>query len=373
MPDPAAGRTVDRNLGPPPSPDRPPPSSSSSSRSVSGRGGVDPLLFRLGVIVMIGVLLVPVVLGLRSGSDDRNAGLRTLAAGEMADVLPLRPTGRAVPASAATDIAATDSSGVVHASADGTEIAEVAGAAAAPVEQVAAVSCNLEYTVVAGDYWLRLADESGVELAALLQVNSATVDTPLYPGDEICLPDGATRPSPPTPPSTSAAPVNTEVSRSSAVASSTSSPGSTAASTAAPLSATPSATPSTTPSPPTTVPPTSPPTTTAPAATAPAAPPAASNPSAQQVRQIIREVFPEDQYEMAIAVAGRESSFRANAHNGSCCYGIFQIHWQAHRSWLQGQDITSASQLYDARTNIELAYQIYQRSGGWSPWSQTAY
>lgn len=76
---------------------------------------------------------------------------------------------------------------------------------------------------------------------------------------------------------------------------------------------------------------------------------------------------------MAINVARRESSFRANAYNGVCCHGIFQIHWQAHRSWLQGQGITSSAELYDARTNIELAYKIYQRSGGWSPWSQTAH
>jgi hypothetical protein len=359
--------------GPPPSPDRPPPSSSpttstSSSWGTSGPGGVDPLLFRLGVIVMIGVLLVPVMLGLRSGSNDRNAGLRTLAAGEMADMLPLRPTGRAVPVGAAPDVA--DVADVTEVGVDGTENVDVV--AAAPAEPAAAVSCGLAYTVVAGDYWLRLADESGAELAAVLHANSATVDTPLFPGDEICLPEGATRPAPPT----TAPPVSTQASPSPDVVASASSSSSATASAAAPSTAPPATTTPTT-APPTTAPSStapavSPPTPAPPATTAPAVP-AASNPSPQQVHQIIREVFPEGEHEMAITVASRESSFRANAYNGSCCYGIFQIHFQAHRTWLQGLGITSASQLYDARTNVELAYRIFQRSGGWGPWSQTAY
>lgn len=76
---------------------------------------------------------------------------------------------------------------------------------------------------------------------------------------------------------------------------------------------------------------------------------------------------------MAITVARRESNFRANAYNGWCCHGVFQIHWSAHRGWLGEMGITSVEQLYDARTNIEVAYRIYQRAGGWGPWRQTAY
>ena len=37
-------------------------------------------------------------------------------------------------------------------------------------------------TVVEGDFWIRLADASGVPLDELLDANDATVDTPLYPG-----------------------------------------------------------------------------------------------------------------------------------------------------------------------------------------------
>ena len=38
------------------------------------------------------------------------------------------------------------------------------------------------------------------------------------------------------------------------------------------------------------------------------------------------------------------------------------------KPWLAGIGITSSSQLLDARTNIEVAYAIYQRAGGWGPW-----
>jgi hypothetical protein len=323
------------------------------------RGAIDPLLWRLGAIVMVGVLLVPVVLALRSSSGDGNIGLRTLASGEMADVLPLSALSRTV-ASAGSAVttpvlpadAAVDEAPVVQPPPDRT-----------PAEQPS-VACGLDYTVVAGDYWLRLAEESGADLADVLGVNGATVETPLYPGEEICLPHGSTRPPPPTtaPPTTVPATTAPPVTQASTTASTDtgSSPD------AAP---TPTAT-----APPTTAPATTAPATTAPATTAPATTaPRVSNASPEQVRQMIREVFPEDQHEMAINVARRESGLRADAYNGWCCHGIFQIHWQAHRSWLQGQGITSSTQLHDARTNIELAYQIYLRADGWGPWSQTAY
>ena len=76
------------------------------------------------------------------------------------------------------------------------------------VEALTVDECALEYEVVVGDFWIRIADGSGVALADVLAVNDATVSTPLYPGRSICLPDGAALPPPPPAPTT-AAPTST--------------------------------------------------------------------------------------------------------------------------------------------------------------------
>jgi len=89
--------------------------------------------------------------------------------------------------------------------------------------------------------------------------------------------------------------------------------------------------------------------------------------SASDVQAIIREVFPDDIEDYALEVAYRESRYVPTAKN-FCCYGIFQIYWNVHKSWLADLGITSDQQLYDARTNIEAAYALYQRAGGWGPW-----
>jgi hypothetical protein len=91
------------------------------------------------------------------------------------------------------------------------------------------------------------------------------------------------------------------------------------------------------------------------------------NVSAEQVQAIIRAVWPDDLEDKAIEVARRESTFRPTAKN-FCCYGIFQIYWEVHRSWLAGMGITSAEQLYDPTLNARAALALYQRSGGWGPW-----
>jgi LysM repeat protein len=44
------------------------------------------------------------------------------------------------------------------------------------------------YTVVAGDYWIGIADKLNVELAALLAANGATTDTFLLPGQTLNVP-----------------------------------------------------------------------------------------------------------------------------------------------------------------------------------------
>ena len=86
-----------------------------------------------------------------------------------------------------------------------------------------------------------------------------------------------------------------------------------------------------------------------------------------QAAAAIREVFPDRLEARAIALAKRESKLAAASYT-SCCVGLFQINWWAHKPWLKDIGVTKASQLLDAKTNARAAYAIYKRSGGWSPW-----
>jgi LysM repeat protein len=189
-----------------------------------------------------------------------------------------------------------------------------------------AAPCGARYELVAGDYWIRIADASGVSLAELLEVNGASVDTTLVPGRSICLPVGAGTPAPPTTVATPAAP----------------------------------------PAPATTSAPRRSVTTAAPAPTTTVASRPAAVPQSQAAA-IIRDVWPDHLEERALEIAWRESNHRSNVNN-FCCYGLFQIHWEAHRSWLATIGITSVSQLFDPVANANAAYVLYQRSGGFGPW-----
>jgi hypothetical protein len=213
--------------------------------------------------------------------------------------------------------------------------ADSSGGATALAAQEA--PCANLYESVAGDYWLRIADAAGLELDVLLELNDATPDTPLYPGSEVCLPAGAVGPVAPT----TAAP--------------TTMPPTTAAAAAA------------TTAPPTTAPATTAPATTEEQTTVPPAPPPPS-----EIEQIIRDVWPDDLEERALRVAWRESNYNPRAQN-SCCSGLFQIYYDVHAEWLAAEfGVTSVEGLYDPRTNAAVAYAVYQRSGGWDPWPNTA-
>lgn len=75
-------------------------------------------------------------------------------------------------------------------------------APAATTAPAAKPGCASTYTVVSGDYWLRIAQKNGVTTSALYAANSASASTPLYPGNQLCLPAGATSPTT-APPATS--------------------------------------------------------------------------------------------------------------------------------------------------------------------------
>ncbi|MEM1335298.1 MAG: hypothetical protein AAGG08_17760, partial [Actinomycetota bacterium] len=190
--------------------------------------------------------------------------------------------------------------------------------------------CPVSYTVVAGDYWLRLVDAAEVELADLLAVNGATTATPLFPGVDICLPEGAQAPQPPA-----------------ATASTTTSTTTTSTTTTSTTTTT---------------------TTTVPTAATTDPPVAASEPPGpDDIKQIIRDVWPDELEDRALEIAYRESRFVPTARN-FCCLGLFQIYWEVHDVWLVDIGITSSSQLFDPETNARAALALYERAGGWGPW-----
>jgi LysM repeat protein len=324
-----------------------------------GIGAVDPLLLRLGMMLLIGVLMVPIALSVRTSG--RAEGLQTATA-SIAVASPV-PAATVVAASVAPLVPApVDSTGQTDRSdAVGTAITEPAVAAvtervaaptttkapageslagasptagdipeakssatsaaavvSAPAERVVP-QCPQTYEAGPGDSWYRIAAAASVSPNALMNENLATLDTTIFPGDAICLPVGATMPSKPT------------------------------TTTAAPIAIVPATSPATTS-----------PATTSPATTTPVAP--------GTVEQIIREVWPDELEDKALTIAWRESHYIPTAYNGGCCYGLFQIYWSAHRSWLDDYGIYTSSDLFDARKNTQAAYALYQRSGGWSPW-----
>ena len=86
-----------------------------------------------------------------------------------------------------------------------------------------------------------------------------------------------------------------------------------------------------------------------------------------EVIQMIRDVWPDEFEDKAIQIANRESHYNPYAVN-SCCYGVFQINYNAHKPWLPTIGVTSATQLFDPSVNVHAAYVIYQRSGSFRPW-----
>jgi LysM repeat protein len=266
---------------------------------------VDPMLKRVGLMVLVAALLVPIALAFRDGDEPKQ---------QLRSVPPVTEVA-AVPVSSAPVVG------------EG-----VGGAAAAPAA-VAVVSkvrvCTSGYQVVAGDFWIRIAKLHGITLKQLLAANNARSTTPIYPGRTVCLPAGVqarTRINPVTTPTTVAATPTTK----------------------APAKAAPSQVAAA---------PTAPATTVAPTRTY----------TRDEVMQIIRAVWPDELEERAIEIATRESNLIPTARN-SCCFGLFQMYFNVHKSWLGSLGVTSSSQLFDPTVNANAALALYNRAGGWGPW-----
>ena len=119
----------------------------------------------------------------------------------------------------------------------------------------------------------------------------------------------------------------------------------------------------------------------APKSTAPAAkpPPTTAKPaptttakpnrlySTEEVKSLIRQMWPADSVDKALDVAWKESNYLAGADNGWCCLGVFQINYPSHQRRLAARGL-GRDGLFDARVNIEIALEIF-REQGWSPWT----
>lgn len=177
--------------------------------------------------------------------------------------------------------------------------------------EVKTPQCGAKFNVQLGDSWSLLADYAGVGTRELLQVNKANTRTVIVPGDELCVPRGARMRRP------------------------------------APVVTTQPARQASTPKPVVVV--------------------AAKRFTVAQSTQTIRDVFPDALEERALELAQRETHTNAAAYN-FCCYGLFQIHFQAHKSWLATIGVTNPSQLLDAGTNARAALALYKRSNSWAAW-----
>ena len=88
-----------------------------------------------------------------------------------------------------------------------------------------------------------------------------------------------------------------------------------------------------------------------------------------EVIQIIRDAWPDELEERALAIVQRESKFQPGAVSGSrCCYGLFQIYYRWHKNWLPTVGVNSAQELLNPILNAKAAYRMYQRNNGWGPW-----
>jgi len=84
-----------------------------------------------------------------------------------------------------------------------------------------------------------------------------------------------------------------------------------------------------------------------------------------EVRAEILRVFGTHE---AVAVFMAESGLRANAYNGSCCYGVAQINLTAHWTAIPGATANEKiAWLFDYRNNIAYAHSMFV-SQGWGPW-----
>ena len=335
-----------------------------------GFGAIDPFVTRVAAIILIGLLIVPVVWASRDSGESIVGPVAEAAAapaGEPAPAEAIAEPEADLPPAIVTVVTTTtiDPTSLPIATVPGGDDSTVSGNETQAV--VDTPDCGASYTVRSGDAWSLIADRAEVTTRALLDVNAANADSIIRPGDEICLPVGASTPAP-----SSAAVSAPQCGDAYTVRSGDawSVIADRASVTTSALLSVNGANSSTIihPGDEICLPPgariSAPATTSPPPATTAPKPPA---PSQSEAEAIIREIWPDDLEEEALRIAWRESRYIATAEN-YCCLGLFQIYWNVHRGWLAGIGVTDRDQLFDARTNARAAYALYQRAGGWGPW-----
>src|SRR5215218_7541342 len=176
-------------------------------------GGVDPRLIRIGAVAAAGVLMIPIALALRGEPAD---DLRTEAAAPTTTVAIATPQVVVASPTTVAEPAVTVATTPVTAARAPVRAVQAAPATAAKpaAAKPAKPACAGKYTVIANDFWNRFPKTSGASVAQWLAANNATASTPLYVGDELCIPAGAKAPAPPPtttqPPATTAAPATTQ-------------------------------------------------------------------------------------------------------------------------------------------------------------------
>lgn len=302
---------------------------------------IDPFVRRMVLILVAFALVVPVAWSTRRTGDDTSAMSRSEAALVTPASGDITPNDLNQMASTSTSQLPTlvlssvlESSTPEASTANPTDRVSVKVATTAKSETptpttesseaLSIPTCGSSYVVRAGDAWTLIADRASIPTRTLLEHNGAAARDMLYPGDELCLPQG----------------VRVVIPASTVAPSTTSAPSVTAA-----------------------------PTTTV------AIPPSPSN---SEVERIIRAIWPDDLEERALKIAWRESNYQADADNGWCCVGLFQIYWTIHQTWLGSIGVTSRAPLFDAEINTRAALALYERSlaqrgDGWHPWCFGSY
>ena len=374
-------------------------------------GENNPLLRRVGALMVLLALGVPVAMALRGGAAaGKSLGIgdaialaaaqdasTTTATVAVVGAVVVDPVTGAVVAAPPATVAADTGATVAAATGAPAETAapeQTLPAPAPAVQQaVAAPVCVKSYTVALGDGWLRIANAHGVTLDELLASNAANVATFLLVGATICVPANATDPATTVkttaPPVTQAAAVyvapfslpcaktyvvvlgdgwlriaNKHSVAMKDVLAANAANSSTflmvGKSICVPANASTPTTPTTAkPAPPATT------KTTRPAPTPTINPPSRTY-TAAEVEAIIREIWPDDLEDEAVRIATRESRLSPRAQN-YCCYGLFQIYFNVHKKWLAELGITSGEMLLDPYNAAKAGLRLYERNG-WGPW-----
>jgi len=319
-------------------------------------------------VVLLGLLIAPVVWSLRGD----NNGVDVTPTGGAAAVVELDTDG---------DTVADDPGDTVAAPATDLELEPTVVAvqvSSATVDEVPATTalakkvCATSYTVQAGESWYLIAAKVGVKASLIAGANNRTIRSPLMVGQVICLPAGAVVPTTSAKPSNTAAPKPACSSTYKVVAGdSWYGIAAKVGARASDLTAANSMTLRSTLRVGDTI--CLPAGAKAPASTTPKPSGSTSNTvsvrrySRSELEAIVRAAWPDHLEGSAFYVVGRESNWN-NLSQNSCCLGIFQLNYNAHKSWMKAYGVTDRAQLLEPELNARLALVTWQRSGSWRPW-----